>query len=255
MGVAPRASLSGASRIPRPRRPWTGVRATKSARSTDDPTRQIDPNRPFGRFRNSALRYSTSFIPRLGFVASERFPQPGGRVASGEMSTASSYLVALDVRGAREVRARRRRDENPALPVSREDADPGHLRSVSACRDSAQGEWRSSGCPWKVSRAGRHWQECSALAVCRLSRRRRRCRPRSFISRIATSGRPSIGFGRCASVTSATTMWWSPCSTTLVTLHSTAARAASRIGAPFAALWIAWPDNLSPSSLAEFEET
>ena len=35
---------------------------------------------------------------------------------------------------------------------------------------------------------------------------------------------------RLASVTSATTMWWSPCSTMLVTLHSTAAIAATARG-------------------------
>src|SRR5437764_9339072 len=36
----------------------------------------------------------------------------------------------------------------------------------------------------------------------------------------------------------------------LVTLHSTAARAASRTGAPFVPLWIACPDSLPPSSCA-----
>src|SRR5262249_61815796 len=44
-------------------------------------------------------------------------------------------------------------------------------------------------------------------------------------------------------------MWWSPCSTMLVTRHSTAAGAASRIGAPVEPLWMASPESLPSSSL------
>ena len=58
--------------------------------------------------------------------------------------------------------------------------------------------------------------------------------PRSFISRIAASARPSGAFIRCASVTSATTTLWSPNSSTCLTRHSTAAMATSRIAQPFA---------------------